>query len=95
MEARIDPKSDRFFDGFLDAVLIPKWSPEWLPKPPKIITKSIQDRICSEKRDFLKIVPRLHETLIFEGSWCPERSRNLFKMLQEPNNNPSTISIEC
>ena len=54
MEAKIDSKSDRFSDGFSDAILIPKWSPEWFPKLPKIDTKSIQDRICSEKRGFLK-----------------------------------------
>ena len=36
--SKIDPKSHWFFDRFLDAILIPKWS-EWLPKPSKSGTK--------------------------------------------------------
>ena len=33
----------------------------------KNIQKSIQNRIWHEKREFLKIAPRLHQTLVLEG----------------------------
>ena len=31
MDAKLDPEPDRFWDGCSDAILIPKWFPEWLP----------------------------------------------------------------
>ena len=52
--AKTDPKSDQFVYPFFDKILIPKWFPKWSPKPSKIIETSIQNRIWSEKRDFLK-----------------------------------------
>ena len=51
---KIGPKSHWFFDRFLDAILIPKWSPKCIPKPSTINKKSFQNRLCFEKCDFLK-----------------------------------------
>ena len=60
--------------------------------------KSIQNRSKTasvlKNLDFWKIAPRLHETLMFEDSWCPKRFQNPRKTLQEPNKNTNKNSIE-
>ena len=38
---KIDPKSHCFFDRFLDAIFIPKWSQNGSPNHPKTIQKSL------------------------------------------------------
>ena len=77
--SKIDPKSDWFFDRFLDAILIPKCSPKWHPKPSKIIQKSLQNRIWSEKRDFLKNSTSPTRELHFWGPRVPKTLPKLTK----------------
>ena len=79
MEAKIDLKSDRVVGGFLDAILIPTWSPEWLPKLPKTNTKSIQNRIFLEKHAFLKNSTTLTRNTMFGTQGPPNTLPKLSK----------------
>ena len=69
--SRIDPKIHQNFNRFL----IPFWKfwlPKWLPKPSKIIQKSFQNQVWSEKRDFLKNSTALKRDTHFWGSSVPK-----------------------
>ena len=91
---KIHPKSDRFFDRFLDTILMPKWCPNGSQNHPKSIKNPSQTEPDLKNVIFSKIAPRLGETLIFEGPRSPKRSQNRPKTVQEPIKNPTKNSIE-
>ena len=76
---KIDSKSHRFFNRFLDMLLISKWSQNGSPNHPKTIQKSVHCSIVFfidfwidlEGRNPWKWVPRVHEKLIFIKSPFP------------------------
>ena len=79
-------KNPSIFQSMFEPILVQLCLPKWLPNPQKIIQKSIQNRIWSERRDFLKnsTSPRPRRDTHFGGSRVP-------KTLQKsPKNAPET-----